>query len=371
MSQQSIVIRGARQHNLKNLDLEIPRNKFVVITGLSGSGKSSLAFDTIYAEGQRRYVESLSSYARQFLERCDKPDVESISGLSPAIAIEQKGTPYNPRSTVGTMTEIHDYLRLLFARTGKPFCWKCGRPIKAQSREEILQQLLAYPGGTHLTILAPLVEGKKGSFREVFFRLKTQGFVRVRADAQIYSLEEEIRLKKNIKHTIEVVIDRTAADEKNRERMADSLETALKLGEGKVKLLIEGPKHEERIFSQHYACPYCGVSLGEISPRIFSFNSPYGACPECSGLGTRLVVSPELVIPDPGRSINEGAVLPWSSPITTRRQRWKSAARGYYEKLLDGACEHYRIPKDRSFRRLTKKHQKIILYGSQEPVFED
>jgi len=368
MAQDKIIIRGAREHNLKNIDLEIPRNKLVVITGLSGSGKSSLAFDTIYAEGQRRYVESLSAYARQFLGQMQKPDVEQITGLSPAVAIQQKGLSRNPRSTVGTLTEIYDYLRLLFARIGHPHCPKCGREILPQTSQQIVEQVLNFPEGSRIQVLAPLVRGRKGVYRELFDRLRLEGYVRVRVDGKIYGLEEEIRLDKNKKHNIEVVIDRLVIRPEVKTRLNDSIETALKLAQGVV--LVDSIGERSTLFSIHNACPHCGISLGEISPRTFSFNSPYGACPSCSGLGTRTEVDPDLVVPDKSLSVNEGALVPWSSPITTRRHRWKWAARNYYQGMLEDVSEYYGFSLDTPFKRLSEKYQNVLLYGSPDEIYE-
>ena len=306
----AIFIKGAREHNLKDIDVVIPRNKLVVITGVSGSGKSSLAFDTIYAEGQRRYVESLSTYARQFLGRMEKPDVDYIEGLSPAISIDQKGPPRNPRSIVGTVTEIYDYLRLLFARTGHPHCPECGREISRQTVQQIVDAVQEIPQGSRIMILAPLVRDRKGEHQTILKDLQKAGFVRVRVDGKIYDLSEEFQLDKNKKHTIEVVVDRLQIEQsENATRLADSLETALKLGSGVV--LIKVLDGEELLFSEHFACVYCSISLGEIAPRTFSFNSPYGACPVCTGLGCKLEIDPNLVIPDKRLSLNEGAIQPW------------------------------------------------------------
>ena len=306
----AIFIKGAREHNLKDIDVVIPRNKLVVITGVSGSGKSSLAFDTIYAEGQRRYVESLSTYARQFLGRMEKPDVDYIEGLSPAISIDQKGPPRNPRSIVGTVTEIYDYLRLLFARTGHPHCPECGREISRQTVQQIVDSVQEIPQGSRIMILAPLVRDRKGEHQTILKDLQKAGFVRVRVDGKIYDLSEEFQLDKNKKHTIEVVVDRLQIEQsENATRLADSLETALKLGSGVV--LIKVLDGEELLFSEHFACVYCSISLGEIAPRTFSFNSPYGACPVCTGLGCKLEIDPNLVIPDKRLSLNEGAIQPW------------------------------------------------------------
>ncbi|HFB68033.1 MAG TPA: excinuclease ABC subunit A, partial [Calditrichae bacterium] len=282
----SIVIRGAREHNLKNIDVEIPRNQFVVITGLSGSGKSSLAFDTIYAEGQRRYVESLSAYARQFLGLMEKPDVDYIEGLSPAISIEQKTTQKNPRSTVGTVTEIYDYLRLLFARVGHPHCYVCGDPISRQTPQQIVDQILQFPEGTRILVLAPVVRGRKGEYRDLLEEIKREGFLRVRIDGKVYAVDEPIRLNKNIKHTIEVVVDRLKVQPKIRQRLTESVEIALQLAGGLVSIQ-NAETGEEHLFSEHFACPKCGISIEELEPRLFSFNSPYGACPTCDGLGQK------------------------------------------------------------------------------------
>lgn len=368
MTQDKITIKGAREHNLKNINLEIPRNKLVVITGLSGSGKSSLAFDTIYAEGQRRYVESLSAYARQFLGQMQKPDVDQIIGLSPAVAIQQKGISRNPRSTVGTLTEIYDYLRLLFARVGHPHCPKCGREILPQTSQQIVEQVLNLPGGSRIQVLAPLVKGRKGVYRELFQRVRQEGYVRVRVDGKIYGLEEEIRLDKNKKHNIEVVVDRLVIRPEVKTRLTDSIETALKLAQGMV--LIDTTGKRSSLFSIHNACPHCGISMGEISPRSFSFNSPYGACSSCSGLGTKIEIEPDLVVPDKSLSVNEGALLPWSSPITTRRHRWKWAARSYYYEMLEDVSDYYGFSLDTPFKKLPEKYQNILLYSSPDEIYE-
>jgi len=368
MAQDNIIIKGAREHNLKNIDLEIPRNKLVVITGLSGSGKSSLAFDTIYAEGQRRYVESLSAYARQFLGQMQKPDVDQIVGLSPAIAIQQKGLSKNPRSTVGTLTEIYDYLRLLFARIGHPHCPKCGREIVPQTSQQIVEQVLNFPQGSRVQVLAPMVRGRKGVYRELFERMRQEGYVRVRVDGRVYGLEEDIRLDKNKKHSIEVVVDRLVVQPEVKVRLADSIETALKLAQGVV--LIDSAGERSTLFSIHNACANCGISLGEISPRSFSFNSPYGACPSCTGLGTKTEIDPDLVVPDRNLSVNEGTLIPWSNPITTRRHRWKWAARNYYHEMLEDVSEFYGFSLDTPFKRLPEKYQNILLYGSPDEIYE-
>jgi len=368
MTQDKITIRGAREHNLKNINLEIPRNKLVVITGLSGSGKSSLAFDTIYAEGQRRYVESLSAYARQFLGQMQKPDVDQITGLSPAVAIQQKGLSRNPRSTVGTLTEIYDYLRLLFARVGHPHCPKCGREILPQTSQQIVEQVLNFPEGFKIQVLAPLVRGRKGVYRELFQRARQEGYVRVRVDGKIYGLEEDVRLDKNKKHNIEVVVDRLVIRPEVKTRLTDSIETALKLAQGMV--LIDSPGEKSTLFSIHNACPHCGISMGEISPRSFSFNSPYGACPSCSGLGTKTEIDPDLVVPNKDLSVNEGALVPWSNPITTRRHRWKWSVRSYYYEMLEDVSDYYGFSLDTPFKKLPEKYQNILLYNSPDEIYE-
>jgi excinuclease ABC subunit A len=356
LAQDKIVVRGAREHNLKNIHLEIPRDKLVVITGLSGSGKSSLAFDTIYAEGQRRYVESLSAYARQFLEQMEKPDVDTIEGLSPAISIEQKTTSRNPRSTVGTVTEIHDYLRLLFARVGRPHCPECGREIKSQTVQQIVDQLMALPPGTRLQILAPIVRGRKGEYRKEFDHLRKSGYVRVKVDGTVRELSEEIALDKNKKHTLEVLIDRLVVKESVPKRLADSLATALHLSEGIAK--VEIASGEELVFSEKFACVDCGVSLPEISPRMFSFNNPYGACPQCDGLGTKMYFDPELIVPDPGLSIREGAVVPWQGRSSM-----------HFHQILESLGEHYKIDLYAPFGSLPPAAKQAILYGSNgEPI---
>src|SRR6266511_1166100 len=314
MANDRIVIRGAREHNLKNIDVELPRDQLVVITGLSGSGKSSLAFDTIYAEGQRRYVESLSAYARQFLGLMDKPDVDAIEGLSPAISIEQKTAGANPRSTVGTIPEIYDYLRLLWARTGTPHCPNDGSPVERQSASQITDLVLEWPEGTKIEVLAPLVRGRKGEFRDVFEAMRKQGFVRVRIDGETYDLSDVPKLNKRQNHDIAVVVDRLVVRSADRGRLADSIETALKAAEGVVEVVRQTGSPRSRLFSERYACPKCGLSLPELEPRQFSFNSPFGACPECSGLGTRREVNADLVLGDPSLSILEGVILPWGEP---------------------------------------------------------
>jgi len=350
-----IIIRGAREHNLKNINLEIPRNQLVVITGLSGSGKSSLAFDTLYAEGQRRYVESLSAYARQFLGLMEKPDVDYIEGLSPAISIEQRTTTKNPRSTVGTVTEIYDYLRLLFARIGVPHCYKCGKKIERQTTQQIVDQVLALPADTRLQVLAPIVRGRKGEYREIFEEARRDGYVRVRVDGAIRELDNEIKLDKNKKHNIEVVVDRLVVNSKIQSRLTDSVETALKLASGIVIIDVLG--QQELLFSEHYACIECGISYEELTPRMFSFNSPYGACPSCNGLGTIMEIDPDLVVPDKSLSLNEGAIVPWGE-----------LKDGWYMTLTAGVVQKYGGALDKPFKELPKPLQKALLYGSDEVI---
>ncbi|EST55447.1 excinuclease ABC subunit A [Brevibacillus panacihumi W25] len=352
MPLEHIVVKGARAHNLKNIDVVIPRDKFVVLTGLSGSGKSSLAFDTIYAEGQRRYVESLSAYARQFLGQMDKPDVDSIEGLSPAISIDQKTTSRNPRSTVGTVTEIYDYLRLFYARVGRAICPEHGIEIQSQTIEQMVDRVMEYPERTRLQILAPMVQGRKGEHVKLLDDIRKQGFVRVRVNGEIIDLSEEIKLEKNKKHSIEVVVDRIVVKPDVQARLADSFETALRLSEGKV--IVDVMEQEELLFSEHHACPICGFSIGELEPRIFSFNSPFGACPECDGLGVKLEVDPDMVVPDVTISLAEGAVAAWEPKSST-----------YYPQLLESACRHFGIRMDVPFEELPEEHVKIVLYGSQ------
>jgi excinuclease ABC subunit A len=357
MASDRILIRGAREHNLKNIDLEIPRDQLVVITGLSGSGKSSLAFDTIYAEGQRRYVESLSAYARQFLEQMEKPDVDSIEGLSPAISIEQKTTSKNPRSTVGTVTEIYDYLRVLFARIGVPHCPSCGKVISAQTVQQMVDRVLALPPGTRLLILAPVVRGRKGEYKKLFFDLRRQGYVRVRVNGQLRELSEEIDLDKNKKHTIEVVVDRLVVKESIGGRLADSLETALKLADGVAQVeAVDGPAF---LFSERLACARCGISFPEISPRMFSFNNPYGACPECGGIGRRYELDPELIVPDPRKSLSQGALVPWA-----RRESV------YFKQALQVLAKRYRFSLETPWKELKKATREVLLHGEPEGGFE-
>ncbi|MFA5004809.1 MAG: excinuclease ABC subunit UvrA [Candidatus Omnitrophota bacterium] len=358
MTKESIIIRGAKEHNLKNIDLDLPRNKLIVITGLSGSGKSSLAFDTIYAEGQRRFVESLSSYARQFLEQLQKPDVEFISGLSPAIAIEQRQATGNPRSTVATQTEIYDYLRLLFARVGKVYCYRCGRPIERQSAQEIVEMISGLTQGSQIRILAPLISGKKGEHRGIFSQMQKAGFVRCRVDGKDYELPAKIKLDKFKLHNIEVVVDRLTLKPGIKKRLTDSVETALSAGKG--LLILSRANAGDLVFNEEYACPHCGISYAEVQPRIFSFNSPYGACPECNGLGMKLKFDPELIIPDKNKSINQGAIA-----------CWKRGGRGYilyYRWLIRELSSCLGFSLDLPFKSIGKKVQKAILYGCDEII---
>jgi excinuclease ABC subunit A len=394
MASDRIVIRGAREHNLKNIDLEIPRDQLVVLTGLSGSGKSSLAFDTIYAEGQRRYVESLSAYARQFLEQMEKPEVDSIEGLSPAISIEQKTTSRNPRSTVGTVTEIYDYLRVLFARVGVPHCPTCGRVISAQTVQQMVDRVLAQPAGTRLLVLAPIVRGRKGEYKKLFFDLRRQGYSRARVNGVIRELGEDIELDRNRKHTVEVVIDRLVVRDNIGSRLADSLETALKLADGVVQVEIvdmgggEAPPpkpspltrsattlpppkpspltrsatsgHQEpMLFSERLACAECGVSLPEVAPRMFSFNSPYGACEACAGIGTRWEIDPDRLVPNPERSLKAGALAPWAGRETP-----------YFKQTLAVLAKRHRLALDAPWKMLKKSVRDVILFGEKDGGFE-
>ncbi|MGX7058679.1 excinuclease ABC subunit UvrA [Vagococcus humatus] len=356
MANDQIVIHGARVHNLKNIDVTIPRDQLVVVTGLSGSGKSSLAFDTLYAEGQRRYVESLSAYARQFLGQMDKPDVDSIDGLSPAISIDQKTTSKNPRSTVGTVTEINDYLRLLYARVGHPICPNDGTPITSQSVEQMVDRVLSLPNRSKIQILAPIVSGKKGQHKKVLEEVKREGYVRVRVDGEMFDVTEVSELSKNKKHDIEIVIDRIVVKEGIRSRLFDSLEAALRLANGRAIVDVIG--QEELVFSEHYACPYCGFTVGELEPRLFSFNAPFGACPDCDGLGMKLEVDEDLVIPNPSLTLREGAIAPWN-PISSN----------YYPQLLEQACLHFGIDLDTPYEKLTEAEQHLLLNGSDGQLF--
>ena len=351
-----IVIKGAREHNLKNVSLEIPKNELVVFTGVSGSGKSSLAFDTIFAEGQRRYIESLSTYARQFLGQMDKPDVDYIDGLTPAISIDQKSTSNNPRSTVGTVTEIYDYLRLLYARIGTPYCPKCGKPIKPQTIDEIVSSILKLETGTKIQILAPIAKGKKGEFQSLFEELRQEGFVRVKVDGEIYNLDEdEIKLAKTKAHTISVVIDRVVVKPEAKSRIADSVQIALKKADGVAMIDVVGG--EEIIYSEKLACPDCNLSFEELTPRIFSFNAPYGACDKCGGIGVDFKIDPDLVIPDKNKSIKEGAIYPWSKSSTS-----------YYDDVLSAVKAAYNMDFEIPFKDMPQEHQNIVLYGSEERI---
>src|SRR5437899_6787241 len=352
MASEELVIHGAREHNLKDITVRLPRNSLVCITGLSGSGKSSLAFDTIYAEGQRRYVESLSAYARQFLQMMEKPDVDSIDGLSPAISIDQKTTSRNPRSTVGTVTEIYDYLRLLYARIGKPHCPVCGLPISGQSQESIVDQILQLEPGTRFTVNAPVVRDRKGEYKDVFEHLQAEGFSRVKVDGEQRLLEEGVpELDKKFKHTIEVVVDRLVIKDDLRTRLAQSVETAAQLADGLVVVdVVDGA---ELTFSERFACPDHGVSLAELQPRIFSFNSPHGACPRCTGLGAQQEIDPDLLVPDPTLSIGEGALVPWST-----------GGSSFYEAVIQGIADKWEIDLEKPWQDLTAEEQDRFLYGT-------
>lgn len=354
--EDSIRIRGARAHNLKNINVDIPRDKLVVITGLSGSGKSSLAFDTIYAEGQRRYVESLSSYARQFLGQMDKPDVDNIDGLSPAISIDQKTTSHNPRSTVGTVTEIYDYLRLLYARAGRPHCPRCGKPITQQTVDQMIEQIKELPERTKLLIMSQVVRGKKGEHKKVLEHIRQEGYVRVRIDGEVHDVNDEIQLEKTKKHTIEVVIDRLVVREGMEPRLADSLETALKLGDGVVYVQIVDGKL--LMFSENFACVDCGISLPEITPRMFSFNNPYGACPICTGLGSHMEFDEDLVVPDPALSIGEGVFAPLSKN-----------PHSYAICAMTAVVAAHGYSMDTPWQSMDKKTRKLLLHGSAEEKF--
>ncbi|RJL36148.1 excinuclease ABC subunit UvrA [Bailinhaonella thermotolerans] len=357
-----LIVRGAREHNLKDVSLDLPRDALVVFTGLSGSGKSSLAFDTIFAEGQRRYVESLSAYARQFLGQMDKPDVDFIEGLSPAVSIDQKSTSRNPRSTVGTITEVYDYLRLLWARVGKPHCPECGRPIARQQPQQIVDRVMELEEGTRFQVLAPVVRGRKGEYVELFRELQTKGFSRARVDGRMIRLDEPPTLKKYEKHDIEVIVDRLAVKESARRRLTDSVETALQLSGGTITLdfvdLPEDDPHRERFYSEHLYCPYDDLSFEELEPRSFSFNSPYGACPDCTGLGTRMEVDPDLVVPDPEKTLGEGALSPWSNGHVS----------DYFLRLIEALGDAMGFDLDTPWERLPKKVQKALLHGADEQV---
>ncbi|TCJ13724.1 excinuclease ABC subunit UvrA [Rubrobacter taiwanensis] len=361
MAEKQIVVRGAREHNLKNVTVSIPRDVLVVVTGLSGSGKSSLAFDTIYAEGQRRYVESLSAYARQFLGQMDKPDVDHIDGLSPAVSIDQKTTSNNPRSTVATVTEIYDYLRLLYARAGRPHCHVCGFPVARSTPQQMVERVLGLPEGTRFMVLAPVVRGRKGEYGRLFKELAEEGFARVRVDGEVHELPVDLNLDRNHRHDIEVVVDRLVMREGIERRLTDSIETALKLAEGLV--LVEtverdGAAGEQMLFSENFACTNCGASIAEIQPRTFSFNSPHGACPRCDGLGSRLEIDPELVVPNEGLSVNEGALAPWANSSSE-----------YYAGILSGLADKYGIDLDAPWRELPEEHRELLLHGTDGERF--
>jgi len=364
---KNLVVRGAREHNLKDINVELPRDRLIVITGLSGSGKSSLAFDTIYAEGQRRYVESLSAYARQFLGQMDKPDVDQIEGLSPAISIDQKGTSRNPRSTVGTVTEIYDYLRLLYARVGQPHCPQCGREVNQQTAQQIVDAILEKSDGSRVMILAPLIKDRKGEHKAVFDDVRKLGYVRVRVDGELRDVDEEFELDRYKMHTIEAVVDRliigngdNGSEGTDVGRLTDSVETALKLGEGVLMLtdVTDPEKPYDRLFSEHFACVHCGINLPEIEPRTFSFNSPHGACPVCTGLGVRLEVDPDLIFSQAQLTLEGGAIRPWA-------RRSSDNADGYYNQLIRSVADHYGIPLDVPVKELSPKQRDIILYGSK------
>ena len=352
-----IIVKGAREHNLANVDLELPRDQLIVFTGLSGSGKSSLAFDTIYAEGQRRYVESLSAYARQFLGQMDKPDVDFIEGLSPAISIDQKTASRNPRSTVGTVTEIHDYLRLLYARIGIPHCPNDGSVVARQTPQQIVDQILDLDEGTRFQVLAPVVQGRKGEYESLLSDLRKDGYSRARIDGEIHDLADEIKLDRYYQHTIEVVVDRLVRKTGIEQRLTESLETALSLAEGVAFIdIIDGPT---LTFSQHFGCPECGLSFEELQPRNFSFNSPYGACTVCSGIGTRFQVDPELAVPQPDKTLNEGALAPWAG-----KHRM-----GYMQRLLESVAVAHGIDMDKPFRKLSAKHRELLLNGTGDKPY--
>ncbi|MBU0549713.1 MAG: excinuclease ABC subunit UvrA, partial [Candidatus Omnitrophica bacterium] len=370
MLNDKIIIRGAREHNLKGINLKLPRNKLIVVTGLSGSGKSSLAFDTIYAEGQRRYMESLSSYARQFLEQLQKPDVEEIQGLSPVISIEQRTAGGNPRSTVATQTEIYDYLRLLFARIGIVHCYQCAQPISRQTSQEIVERLLKLGKDTHIIILAPLISGRKGEYRDIAAKIQKAGFVRFRADGKIYEVRDTLKLERYKLHKIEVVIDRLIIKQETKNRLADSVETALKVGKGVVIISITeqaktpaslAGRQKELIFSENYACAKCGISYSEVEPRNFSFNSPAGACVKCLGLGTRLEVDPELVIPNKKLTLAQGAIKPWARNFSNQNTYWQ---------LLKSVAKQNNFVLDAPVADLKKEHINIILYGTGSKLYE-
>ena len=354
---EKIVIKGAKENNLKDVSLELPKNELIVFTGVSGSGKSSLAFDTIFAEGQRRYVESLSTYARQFLGQMDKPNVESIDGLSPAISIDQKSTSNNPRSTVGTVTEIYDYLRLLYARIETPYCPNCGSEIKPQSIDEIVNSVMNLPEGTKIQVMAPIAKGKKGEFQNVFSELIQEGFVRVKVDGEIYNLDEdEIKLTKTQKHDIDVVVDRLVIKERIQSRLADSIQIALQKADGICKIDNVSDK-SEKIYSEKLACSKCNISFDELAPRIFSFNNPYGACEKCGGIGVDYKLDPDLIVPDKDKSLAEGAIFPWTK-----------TSNSYYDDLLKSVCLAFKIDYNAPYKDLSEEEQDIILNGSDTPI---
>lgn len=362
-----ITITGAKTHNLKNISLKIPRGQMIVVTGLSGSGKSSLAFDTIYAEGQRRYVESMSAYARQFLELMEKPDVEMIDGLSPAISIEQRNPSRNPRSTVATVTEIYDYFRLLYARVGKRHCPQCGRPVEQWSLQAIAADMLAKFNGKTVNILAPVVQGKKGTYEELFAKLKREGFVKIYANGEVYPLSSPPVLERYKKHTLDLLVDEIFIDEADRERIIDALELAVKYSKGMVKVLNG---KEEFIYSENNACAHCGIGFEDLEPRSFSFNAPQGACPECNGLGIKIEIDENLVVPDKNLSINEGAIAAWESPVTNKTNRWKNSWAGYYYEILNSVCKTHKIPMDKPWKDLTKAQQDMLLYGGEGVTYK-
>ncbi|HXG36041.1 MAG TPA: excinuclease ABC subunit UvrA, partial [Dehalococcoidia bacterium] len=372
MPLDSIIVRGAREHNLKNIDVEIPRDKLVVITGVSGSGKSSLAFDTIYAEGQRRYVESLSAYARQFLGLMEKPDVDYIEGLSPAISIDQKGASRNPRSTVATQTEIYDYMRLLYARAGRPHCPQCGRPIQRQTVQQIVDSVLSLPPGARLMVMGPVIKDRKGHHQQVFEDARKAGFVRVRVNGQVRDVSEQITLDRYKNHSIEVVVDRLVMEEQEAEdaqafktRLSDSVETALRLGGGVVQIVIEpspeapGVGPEERLYSEHFACVHCGLSFGELEPRNFSFNTPYGACPTCTGLGVKMELDPDQIIPNKELTLAEGAIQPWARSASTSQ---------WYARLIEAVAAKYGFSVQVPVKELQPEHLQVLLQGTDEQV---
>ncbi|MBP7592935.1 MAG: excinuclease ABC subunit UvrA, partial [Chloroflexi bacterium] len=366
MSLDKIIVRGAREHNLKNVTVEIPRDKLVVLTGISGSGKSSLAFDTIFAEGQRRYVESLSAYARQFLGQLEKPDVDQIEGLSPAVSIDQKGVSHNPRSTVGTVTEIYDYLRLLFARVGTPHCPECGRPVSPQSAEQIVESVLHMPPNSRIQVLAPLVKDRKGHHQSVFEDVRKAGFVRVRVNGDVRQVDEEIELDRYKNHSIEAVVDRliirhdphddSEEAKADRTRLTDSVETALALGSGIVIInnVTDSNNQTDHLYSEHLYCPYDGTSIPEIEPRTFSFNSPHGACPDCQGLGTKKELDDDLIVPNKDLTLVEGAITGWPTDDKA----------GYYWQLLKATADHFKIPTNVPVRQLSDAQMRILLHGS-------